>query len=60
MEIKLILKPQKDQFGDEYFIVGEVDKDIELNLKDWIIFVFPPAEDEKYGTISIKPRKKKD
>jgi len=45
ISIPVIKKRSKDHDNEFYFIVREIDKDININLKDWFIQIVPPDDD---------------
>jgi len=61
ISIPVIRKRSKEHEDEFYFIVREVDKDVNINLKDWFIQIVPPDDsDEVVGQdewrMVLKPR----
>ena len=57
IEIKLFVRVDKN--GKEY-LIGSPDLPAEINLDDFTFIVFYPKEDEPFGTVVLRPKRKED
>lgn len=52
------MKKSSKHVNENYFIIREVDKDMNINLKDWFIQLVPPDDDsiEEDWRLIFRPR----